>query len=60
MQDSSRQLKEFYDYFVSGAKLGPNNCVIFFFNPDNVTSSASKIVCKYINNIKKILINAHT
>lgn len=49
MQDSSKQLKEFYDYFVSGAKLGPNNCVIFFFDSDNATSSASKIICKYIN-----------
>lgn len=53
IQDSSRQLKEFYDYFINGTKLGPNNCVIFVFNPDNTASSASKIICKYINNIYK-------
>ena len=52
MQDS-KHLKEFYDYFVSGAKLEPNNCVIFFFDSDNATSSASKIVCKYTNNTYK-------
>lgn len=50
MQDSSKKLKEFYDYFISGAKLGPDNCVIFFFDPDNTTSSASKTICKYFSN----------
>lgn len=49
MQDSSK-LKEYYDYFVSGAKLGPNSCVIFCFDPDS-TSSTSKMICKYFNNI---------
>lgn len=53
MQDSSKELKEFYDYFVSAAKLGPNNCVILFFDSDNATSNSSKVICKYINNIKK-------
>lgn len=52
MQDSSKKLKEYYDYFVSGAKLGPNSCVIFFFDPDNnSTSNTSKIICKYLINI---------
>lgn len=47
VQDSTKELKEFYDYFVNGSKLGPNSCVIFYFDPDNVTSNASKIICKY-------------
>jgi len=48
--DSSKKLKEYYDYFVSEAKIGPNNCVILFFDPDNTTSNASKIICKYSSN----------
>lgn len=58
MQDSSKKLKEYYDYFVSGAKLGPNSCVIFFFDPDNSTSSTSKIICKYLSNINLIPIKS--
>lgn len=50
MQDSSKKLKEYYDYFVNGAKLGPNSCVILFFDPDNTASSVSKIICKYFSN----------
>lgn len=57
MQDSSRQLKEFYDYFVSGAKLRPNNCVIFFFDSDNATSSASKIVSSSFSNVSHVKCN---
>jgi Rab-like protein 5 len=45
-QDSSKELKELYDYFVNEAKLEPNSCVIFYFDPDN-TSNTSKIICKY-------------
>lgn len=46
-QNSSKELKEFYDYFVNGPRLEPNSCVIFCFDPDNATSSTSKIICKY-------------
>ncbi|XP_070169796.1 intraflagellar transport protein 22 homolog [Polyergus mexicanus] len=56
-QDSLRQLKEFYDYFVSEAKLGPNNCVIFFFDSDNTTSSASKIVSSSFSNVSHVKCN---
>jgi len=45
-QDSSKELKELYDYFVNEAKLEPNSCVIFYFDPDNI-SNTSKIICKY-------------
>lgn len=48
MQDSLKEMKEFYDYFVNASKLGPNSCVIFYFNSDDTTSSAPKIICKYL------------
>lgn len=47
MQDSSKELKEFYDFFVNGAKLGPNSCVILHFDPDNTAPNTSKIICEY-------------
>lgn len=47
-QNSLKELKELYDYFVTGAKLGANNCVIFYYDPDNM-SSMSKVICKYLN-----------
>ncbi|XP_029158218.1 intraflagellar transport protein 22 homolog [Nylanderia fulva] len=57
IQDSSTQLKEFYDYFINRAKLGPNNCVIFFFNPDNTASSASKIISSSFSNVSHVKCN---
>ncbi|XP_012059272.1 PREDICTED: intraflagellar transport protein 22 homolog [Atta cephalotes] len=57
MQDSSRKLKEYYDYFVSGAKLEPNCCVIFFFDPDNTTSSVSKIISSSFSNVSHVKCN---
>ncbi|XP_011645203.1 LOW QUALITY PROTEIN: intraflagellar transport protein 22 homolog [Pogonomyrmex barbatus] len=57
IQDSSKKLKEFYDYFVSGAKLGPNNCVIFFFDPDNSASSAPKIISSSFANVSHVKCN---
>ncbi|TGZ53858.1 intraflagellar transport protein 22 homolog [Temnothorax americanus] len=56
MQDSSKKLREYYDYFVSGAKLGPNSCVILFFDPDN-TSSASKIISSSFSNVSHVKCN---
>ncbi|XP_018392326.1 PREDICTED: intraflagellar transport protein 22 homolog [Cyphomyrmex costatus] len=57
MQDSSRKLKEYYDYFVSGAKLGPNSCVIFFFDPDNTATSASKNILSSFSNVSHVKCN---
>ncbi|EFN84612.1 Rab-like protein 5 [Harpegnathos saltator] len=48
MQDSSKELKEFYDYFVAGSKLGPNSCVILYFDPDNVTPTSSFLSVSHV------------
>lgn len=48
VQNSLKELKELYDYFIIGAKLSANNCVIFYYDPDN-TSNMSKMICKYLN-----------
>ncbi|XP_011176155.1 intraflagellar transport protein 22 homolog [Solenopsis invicta] len=56
-QDSSKKLKEYYDYFVSGAKLGPNSCVIFFYDPDNTTSSTLKTISSTFSNVSHVKCN---
>ncbi|KAL0131573.1 hypothetical protein PUN28_002839 [Cardiocondyla obscurior] len=57
MKDSSKKLKEYYDYFVSGAKLGPNNCVILFFDADNTASSSSKMISSSFPNVSHVKCN---
>ncbi|KAH0948899.1 hypothetical protein HN011_006344 [Eciton burchellii] len=55
-QDSSKELKELYDYFVNEAKLEPNSCVIFYFDPDN-TSNTSKIISSSFSHISHVKCN---
>ncbi|XP_012224917.1 intraflagellar transport protein 22 homolog [Linepithema humile] len=56
-QNSLKELKEFYDYFVNGPKLGPNSCVIFYFDPDNATSSTSKIISSSFSHVSHVKCN---
>ncbi|XP_032664501.1 intraflagellar transport protein 22 homolog [Odontomachus brunneus] len=57
MQDSSKELKEFYDYFINGSKLGPNSCVIFLFDPDNAGPNASKIISSSFSSVSHVKCN---
>ncbi|RLU19374.1 hypothetical protein DMN91_007931 [Ooceraea biroi] len=56
-RDSSKELRELYDYFVDETKLGPNSCVIFYFDPDNTTSNISKIISSSFSHISHVKCN---
>ncbi|KAI4501889.1 hypothetical protein M0802_003224 [Mischocyttarus mexicanus] len=43
-QDCLKEMQEFYDYFVTQTKLGPDMCVIFCYDPDKTQSELSKSI----------------
>lgn len=57
VQDSLKELREFYDYFINGAKLEPNNCVIFHFDANSAPSNASKVISSSFPNISHVKCN---
>lgn len=45
-QNCLKEMQDFYDYFVTQTKLGPEMCVIFCYDPDKTQSELSKSICK--------------
>ncbi|XP_012273061.1 intraflagellar transport protein 22 homolog [Orussus abietinus] len=41
-QDYPRELEQLYDYFVNQTRLGPNACVVLYFDPENDSPEAPK------------------
>ncbi|XP_020281568.1 intraflagellar transport protein 22 homolog [Pseudomyrmex gracilis] len=56
VQNSLKELKELYDYFIIGAKLSANNCVIFYYDPDN-TSNMSKMISSSFSHVSHVKCN---
>lgn len=55
-QNCLKEMQEFYDYFVTQTKLGPDMCVIFCYDPDRTLSELPKAICKFKNKKHKWLI----
>lgn len=48
-QDYIRDLEQLYDYFVNQTRLGPTNCLVFYYNRENNGIEIPKKMCKLEN-----------
>ena len=46
-QEKSRELEQFYEYFVNQTKLGPKNCLLLYYDAER-NSEMRKKLCKFI------------
>ncbi|XP_033226272.1 intraflagellar transport protein 22 homolog [Belonocnema kinseyi] len=42
-QDKSREMEQFYEYFVNQTKLGPKSCLLLYYDPENSSEMPKKL-----------------
>ncbi|XP_078047622.1 intraflagellar transport protein 22 homolog [Augochlora pura] len=55
--ECSKQIQEFYDYFVTQTKLGPDKCVILCYDPEKKNPEISKIISSTFVNVSHVKCN---